>query len=730
MSKKRVNMTKNKKSIVKKAAKKFVPAVMAAVLAVTATVPVVAVGENNTKEEVIYVNLDAGGSVKDVYAVNIFGKGNITDYGDYSAVEMLNTMDKISQNGDIITFSTNADRVYYKGKMKSTEIPWNIYVKYYIDGREYSAKDAAGKSGNLEIRFKVTENENYNGSFYENYALQASFTLDTKKCSDIVAKGATLANVGSEKQISYTMLPGEGIDAVVTANVTDFEMSALSINGVPLSMNIEIDDEELMNQVTELIDAIKELDEGAGEIKNGAEKLQDASKNDLQTGVNDLVEGVSKLYSGAAELKEGGEALSGGTDSLKTGAEALNSGVKSLSAGIEALQSGLNELNSKSGSLTQGSSEMKNALLTIQKELNAVSAQTEQIDMLVSGSSQIKAGIDELSANVAKLQSNVSFSVYKAAMKENQLDIDELQAANAETIRTLNTQLENLKATRDALQGISGYETEVAELNANISQLEGIVTLIQGNNAAILGMEAYLTQLNASIGELAGGVDALKASYAKLDEGINVLAAEVKGLMLKMTELKSGIDMLVTEYEKLDKGINEYTGGVAQIVAGYSKIAAGTGELLSGSDDLKNGTAQLHSKTGELLSGIAQFYSGAGDLNSGTGELNSGVAELVNGIDELCSGTSELKDGTAQMCDETAGLDEKISDKIDEMIESITGSSSEVVSFVSEKNTNVKSVQFVIRTEAVEIEATETAAPATEEKLNFWQKILRLFGLY
>lgn len=730
MNKKRVNMTKNKKGIVKKAVKKFVPVLMAAVLAVTATVPVVAVGENNTKEEVIYINLDAGGSVKEVYAVNIFGKGNVTDYGDYSAVEMLNTTDKISQNGDIITFSTNADRVYYKGKMKSTEIPWNISVKYYIDGKEYSAKDTAGKNGKLEIHFKVTKNENCNGSFYENYALQASFTLDTEKCSDIVANDATVANVGRKKQISYTMLPGEGIDTIVTANVTDFEMSALSINGVPLSMNIEIDDEELKSMVTELTCAIKELDEGAGELKNGAEKLQDASKTDLRTGVNDLVEGVSELYSGAAELKEGGGALSEGTESLKTGAADLNSGVKSLSEGVAAIQRGLDELNSKSVSLTQGSSEMKNALLTIQKELSAVSASAEQIDMLVSGSSEIKAGIDELSASVALLQSNVSFSVYKSAMKQNNLDIDRIQTANAETISSLNTQIENLKATRDALQGVGGYETQVEQLNTNISQLEEIVTLIQGNSAAILGMEVYLTQLNAGIGELANGVDTLKASYAKLDEGINMLTAEIKGLMLKMTKFKSGIDMLVTEYEKLDTGINEYMGGVAQVVAGYSQVVTGTGALLSGSDDLKNGTAQLHSKTGELLGGIAEFYSGTGELNSGAGELSGGVAKLVNGIDELCDGTSELKAGTAQMYDETEGMDEKISDKIDEMIEGITGNSSEVGSFVSEKNTNVKSVQFVIRTEAVEIEETEVAAAVTEEKLNFWQKILRLFGLY
>ena len=44
------------------------------------------------------------------------------------------------------------------------------------------------------------------------------------------------------------------------------------------------------------------------------------------------------------------------------------------------------------------------------------------------------------------------------------------------------------------------------------------------------------------------------------------------------------------------------------------------------------------------------------------------------------------------------------------MIESITGGNTEVVSFVSEKNTNVDEVQFVIQTEAIEIEISPSFA--------------------
>lgn len=83
--------------------------------------------------------------------------------------------------------TASADRVYYQGKLKNTSIPWDISIRYFIDGREYSAEEIAGKSGALEIRFKIEKNESFGGTFWDDYALQASFTLDTEKCANITA---------------------------------------------------------------------------------------------------------------------------------------------------------------------------------------------------------------------------------------------------------------------------------------------------------------------------------------------------------------------------------------------------------------------------------------------------------------------------------------------------------------------------------------------------------------
>ncbi len=149
-----------------------------------------------------------------------------------------------------------------------------------MDGEEYSAEDIAGKSGALKIHFTVTKNENCKGSFYEDYALQASFTFDT----DIVGSGATIANVGSDKQLTYTIPPDKGIDTVIKADVTDFEMDSAAINGVRLNMNINVDDSELTDKVNELVSAVADLNDGASEVRGGTGKLYYATGTPVETG--------------------------------------------------------------------------------------------------------------------------------------------------------------------------------------------------------------------------------------------------------------------------------------------------------------------------------------------------------------------------------------------------------------------------------------------------------------
>lgn len=103
---------------------------------------------------------------------------------------------------------------------------------------------------------------------------------------------------------------------------------------------------------------------------------------------------------------------------------------------------------------------------------------------------------------------------------------------------------------------------------------------------------------------------------------------------------------------------------------------------------------------------------------------------MISGIAQLYDGAGELKDGTSEMREETDGMDSEITDKIDELLETVTGGDLEVVSFVSDKNTNIDKVQFVIKTGGIQIEEIEEDNAKEAKTLNMWQKFLNLFGLY
>ncbi len=684
---------------------------------------------NTPKEEVVYINLNADGSVKEVNVVNIFElseDGEITDYGRYESLRNMTTTDEIEYSDGEVKIGAKAGKLYYEGKAAENTIPWDIGVTYYLDGAETSAAELAGKSGALRIHLSIAENKNCRGGFFESYALQASLTLDTKKCSDIIADGATVANVGSDKQITYTVLPGKGLEADVSADVTDFEMAGLSINGIPLKLNVEIDSEELSGRVAELQDALKELDDGAKELNDGVSKLKGSAEESLKSGTSKLYGGAKELQSGLKELEDGGTELQSGAGELQSGADTLDKGVNDLKSGIEQIGRALDELNSKSGELRGGSAEFKEALSTLYSALGGVSASSQGLYALTDASAQIKTGIGSLTEGARALKSAVSFEGYKAVMLQNGLDIDVLKQNNTDAAAALR----NVSAAlNEKLPLLQMFGIDTSTLTGLMTQLEDVALLLEADSAAVDGAGAYLDAVNGNISTLLDGAETLQTGYEQFDGAISSLVSSLSGMAYKVSELSSAVSTLVSEYEKLDGGISAYTDGVAQIVAGYSQISDGAAELAIGSGALKEGADSLYGATGELLSGIKELYSGSGSLKDGAGALDEGVSELIAGIDGIYGGTGELKDGTGSVKDATSGMDTEIEDRINGLLDSITGGNKKTESFISELNTNIKSVQFVIQTEGISKAKEEIVSEASPEP-TLWQKFLKLFGLY
>lgn len=510
--------------------KKILSIIMVSILLFTSSFTVLAADTASPKEEVVYGLLNLDGSVNNLYVVNIFNGGKVTDYGNYSEIQNMTSSEELTQKGDQITISTGANKFYYQGTLKNKELPWNISIKYFLDGKEISGSELAGKSGKLKITISVKQNDKINSTFFNNYALQISLPLDTKLSSNIEAGNATVAEAGGKKQLSYTVLPGNSMDIAVTADVHDFEMEPIAINGIKLSLGINVDNDEFTGQIEELENAIMELDNGAGELLKG---------------VNQLSDGMQKYTDGMKAFNDGLSQLSAGADDLNTGANALSDGLSEL---------------------------------------------TKQNDSLVSGALAIQ------------------------------------------------------QATFDSV------------------------------NAELINMGL----------------------------GLPVLTPENYSSILSQTPELASVKKQLDDAVMFTQGVKGYTNGVSQLENGASELA--------------NGTAEFKKSAAILAASANELYNAGVELNAGTKKLRDGLAAYKNG-------TKELRNGTSDMSSE-------IDQKIDELISGISGNGGEVVSFVSDKNTNVSAVQFVLKTDSISIPEVQESVIEKPAKLSFWQKLLKLFGLY
>ena len=681
-------------------------------LAAACMAPVYAETANTEKEENVYVSLAGDGSVADIYIVNMFaldGKTEIRDYGAYSSVRNLTSEADISLDGDSVTVSAEAGTFYYQGNLKDAQLPWNISVAYMLDGKNVAADELAGANGHLVISGSVTKNKLADGDFYEAYMVQATVLLDTVKCRNIQTEGATEANVdGNGCKVSYMKLPGQDLSFTIETDVTDFSMEGISLNAVPLAIHMEKPD-------------TSELD---GQI------------DDLQDGAQELDDGAKELAAGAQELNSGAAAVASGAASLVAGANTLSGGAAGLAGGTSELSSGLSLLAGQSAALQSGAGTIFDSLLS------AANTQLENL-LTRTGLSYTPMTRENYAAVLADVQQQIGGAALKAATEEARAKV------TAEVIAAVQVQVEQ-QATRAAR---AQAEAEVRKQEQPIrdgvtaamrEQVKASITEEQIFSAAYENVCTQPGAENMTEEEKRGAAAALAASEREAlletvtDTAIvlpevqqqidgQMVSDEVQGLIAMNIEsamagdaVQSEIAAAVEQATGADSALIKPLNTLATQLTGFDAFYQGLLQYTNGVDSAARAASQVADGTARLQAGAAQVSGGAASLQQGSRSLTDGAAQLAGGSSELAEGTGELRGRTSDM-------DSQLNDKIDELIDGFTGADYEICSFVSEKNTQVDAVQFVMTTPAIE-EAEARRAPAQEaQTLSLWQRLLALF---
>ena len=671
---------------------KMLSVTLSALLTVGSLCTTVGADEPNTpKEEIVYATLNGDGSVKDITVVNAFTlsqDGAIIDYGDYAAVRNMTTTDAIRKTGDKVAIDAAAGRLYYEGTLPDAPLPWTIALRYELDGRPLSAEELAGADGHLTIRLSVTRNEACGGSFYDGCALQISLALDAAKCRNIVSDGATVANVGGDKQLSYILLPGRDADITIDADVTAFEMDGIALNGVRLDLALSVDDASLQERIDKLVRAVSSLDEGAEDLRDGASAVYDAT-DALQTGATRLHDGAGQLAAGASALSSGLAALDTQGGALTDGAYAAFTGLCDASAA--ALNASLTANGLPSVTLTPESYAAVLDDLLAQTDADAVYARARE-EARARVTAAVEAQADELYAAYIRQNADAIVEAYIRSQADA-LYTTIAEQAVAQQLAAAGMTDEQIAAYCRSAEGQALIQRTAAAMTDEQKQQ----TLAAA--AAALTDEQRVQILTAAQDSLTDEQKAaLRDAYTEQQmSGDEVTAAvraaveQVSAAAGQIAELKGRLDQYAVFY----RGVQDYTAAVTRAAAGATALDDGLTDLFAGADT-----------------------------------LNTGVGALRDALQTLADGTSALSDGTGTLRREVTRLPDEVSAEIDALLDDATGRAVSIGSFVSEKNTAVNAVQFVIKTAAVHVTEAEQPAPTTAETLTFWQKLLRLFGLY
>ena len=464
-------------------------------------------------------------------------------------------------------------------------------------------------------------------------------------------------------------------------------MASAAINGVRLQLNIEVDDTELMEKADEIVDAIAELDDGASELNEGAEKLCDATGT-LNDKVGELNDGVGELAEGAGDLHSGLSDITEKNSDLTSAAYTAYEGLCTAAAAALNAQLSVNDMDA----VTLTPSNYSDVLTELTEKLDADAVYNQAYQTaLQQVTKQVNAQADELYHGYAASEADSICLAYLTSRADELYAQAAAQAVYAQLLQSGYTEehaatfLQTSEGQTAAAQAAANMteEQKAQILSSAAAQLtdEQKTQILQGAVASLTEeqktqiREAYIQQLMAS--------DEVTAQISSAVSLADAAAAQI-------SDLKTQLD----NYGTFCQGLTDYTNAVSSAVSGAESLKSGMDTLCDGIETLKRS-----------------------------------VGELSDAVKELYDGTQTLADGTSEFVSETADIGTQISDEITAMTSSITGGDAETVSFVSDKNTDVASVQFVIKTAA--IEKPEAAVPETaeEEALDFRQKLLRLFGV-
>lgn len=651
------------------------------------------------KEETVYFITDASGNVdKTIVSDHLYnrdGKDTIEDVSSLSDIENVKGDEEFTQDGDKLQWKADGNDIYYQGTTNA-EAPVSQKVTYYLDGKEISPEELAGKSGKVTIHFDYTNNtsctETVNGekvTVSVPFAAITGLVLDDSFSNIEVTNGDVKENNGSSIVLGYA-LPGlsDSLDVEdsdftddvtipdyfeVTADVEDFSLSTAMTFVVNAANYVGVEGASLDSVddlLDELSDATEQLQDGSAELADGADTLADGAKT-LKDGMSTLKTGLASYTDGANQINTGLNTLNSSVPSLTSGIATLNSSAKSLSDGVALLNSTVS---------AQFTDSEKQALVaqvdgTIASQKSAIEAQAaDTVNSQAEGiKSQVAANVE---AQAETIKSQVASSVDAQA--------DTIKSQVASNVGSTFDSGLSAKITVDATTALQSKQELIAVLKAGVepSVKEGfrqqMVALAQakGIQVTIATYDDAAGFYDQYVSPSAGGATADQVIAQSVQEQVDGIVASLAGSVAETAQTVSqqvaaeaavkaaksvAGEAAVTASKSVAGEAAVTAAGQAAATAAYTGAVSGAEQAaVSAAEQTKSTVASSINATQangySLVTGMQALAAGTQTLADSAPALTSGITQLVNGSNTLVSNNKTLLDGANQLADGTVQL--------------------------------------------------------------------------
>lgn len=652
-------------------------------------------------DEAVYINLDYYGTPENtriVKGVSLNGHTEFTDYGNYSDVYNMSTLDEPTLSDGEVSWALSDDglqRFYYEcvpDSSTSIQLPWNFDVSYKLNGVPVEAEKCAGADGLIEMNIHAMPNDAAGEYYKNNMMLVCATGIDMSKALSIDAPGAQVQSIGTYKIVMFMGLPGEESTFTVRIGSNSFESMGLVLFMAPATLSS-----------LDILSDMRDI------------------KDRLGSSGDSLYEGLSSMLESMQSMQSGLGALSSGISGINAVRKQLIADRGTIDPQVDAALSSLETLAGKTDSLIPELNSMKTTVTTLGATINSMLGTVQSTTEDVNSYQQL---LKDLDATLSNLDDFVS-------------DLQNASGADLLHILQLQNAVENIKRDVKTLQTHLGTLREKVEaLSSQISALQIIL-----DNSGL--SEPLYSLLSSLLNNASGSLSAIKQSIRALED----ILSDTNGLLGTTDSILNNLDEIndvLNDYDGLPQDLigegKELTVLADQTLERVHQLIADIPALSASLDEITKTTNSAADKCSDLMVTLTKTLTSANELlQSATDNLRSvrekSDASLQASLDGLIDvlNRASSSSGSSSLQDANDSIHGAINDAKKDLEEDTNvlniDAEAALQSVTSSQNPTPSSLQFILRTKEISTSSEKDAAQsdASDEDQGVLSRIVNIF---